>query len=77
MESDCGEILGILLCFIENIPTYSSLVEAIDWDSNLRNRCFSSYIWNLMSLSHCFTSKQGQDFLTQGRSRWPMISASG
>ena len=32
MESDCGEILGILLCFIENIPTYSSLVEAIDWD---------------------------------------------
>ena len=30
-----------------------------------------------MDGSHAFTSKQGQAFLTPGRSRWPMMVASG
>ena len=30
-----------------------------------------------MDDSHAFTSKQGQAFLTPGRSRWPMMQASG
>ena len=30
-----------------------------------------------MDGSHAFTSKQGQAFLTPGRSRWPMMLASG
>lgn len=30
-----------------------------------------------MDGSHAFTSKQGQAFLTPGRSQWPMMQASG
>lgn len=35
------------------------------------------YRWRPMDGSHAFTSKQGQAFLTPGRSRWPMMLASG
>ena len=35
------------------------------------------YRWRPMDGSHAFTSKQGQAFLTPGRSRWPMMQASG
>lgn len=35
------------------------------------------YRWRPMDGSHAFTSKQGQAFLTPGRSRWPMMVASG
>ena len=35
------------------------------------------YRWRSMDGSHAFTSKQGQAFLTPGRSRWPMMVASG
>lgn len=35
------------------------------------------YRWRPMDGSQAFTSKQGQAFLTPGRSRWPMMLASG
>ena len=34
-------------------------------------------MWKSISFSHFLTSKQGQLLRTQGRSRWPRISASG
>ena len=53
-----------------------------DWGCSLKRLMGLSwgdgfYRWRPMDGNQAFTSKQGQAFLTPGRSRWPMMRASG
>lgn len=55
-----------------------------DWDWSCSLKRLMGLSWGdgfyrrrSMDDSQSFTSKQGQAFLTPGRSRWPMMVASG
>lgn len=75
--SDGGEGDGILTIPICRVWAYRLGLElffkktyGLSWGDGF-------YRWRPMDGSQAFTSKQGQAFLTPGRSRWPMMLASG
>ena len=67
---------------IQTIPICRSWLTDWDWSCSKKRLMGLSggdgfYRGRPMDGSHAFTSKQGQAFLTPGRSRWPMMQASG